>query len=125
MHIFQNPRTRNALIIVIVAVSALFGVELSEVALNDTVVRVIELFAIVGGVTGGISLLGSQPRPTDEKQRGIADFINDFDTQAYYADALAKFNAQNNTEYGQWSEISTADLIWHLSRYVMREVEKA
>ena len=122
MSLLNDTKFRTSLVVVIVSIAALFGIEISDVALNQSIINIIEVVALVGTISGGIIAVNQAsgpvvPLPTVD--RSLFKLINSINTQDYYADALAEFNLQNVTDYQSWTEITSADLVWYLSRYVM------
>lgn len=123
MPLLKDDRFRGSLVVVVVTLAALFGIEISEVELNDTILNVIEIVAIVGTISGGVIAI-SRPSapvqtPSETTDRSLLKTMNIFSTGEYYDAALIEFNRQNGTEYATWTDISDVDLIWHLSRYVL------
>jgi uncharacterized membrane protein len=57
MELLKDIRFTGAVVIVIVSLAALFGVELSEAGLNETIAKALELLAAVG-ILGGGTLAG-------------------------------------------------------------------
>lgn len=120
--LFRNTKFRTSLVFVIVSILALFGIEVSEIALNQAILNIIEAVALVATISGGIIAVNQATAPVQAAptgDRSLIKLINDLDTKDYYAAALAQFNEQNNTTYQSWTEIQPADLLWHLTRYVM------
>jgi uncharacterized membrane protein len=55
--LIKSGRFTGAAVIVVVSIVALFGVELSEAGLNETIAKAVELLAAVG-ILGGGTLAG-------------------------------------------------------------------
>lgn len=65
MHLLQNKRFLSALAIVIGSLSALFGLDVSEYALNEMFAQVGQIFALITGLSGAV-WLGIEMRNKDE-----------------------------------------------------------